>query len=224
MDPEALAQVLDNYAGQVWTALPGIVRSYSASTQLAQVQPAVQHAQEDADGERTDRTLPVIPDVPVCWMGGSGQYFHPGLDAGDEVLLVFSSLDPSVWQRTGSVTKAADLRRNHVAHAFAIPCVHSRGRALDDTGLVVDKAHVGPVPLTGLAGGAQVALAGMVFMFITQLKAAAAAAAAAPQTGTSVAALITAAEAAMVTALATPGAKLAAPPGVYGSTVLKVGS
>jgi hypothetical protein len=217
MDPEALAQVLDNYAGQVWTALPGIVRSYSASTQLAQVQPAVQHAQEDADGERTDTTLPVIPDVPVCWMGGSGQYFHPGLDAGDEVLLVFSSLDPSVWQRTGSVSKAADLRRNHVAHAFAIPCVHSRGRALDDTGLVVDKAHVGALPL--IPGAVlSAAVAERVFQFITLLQAAATTAAGAPQTGTSVAALITTALAGM-TAPVLPGAA-----GAFGSAALKVGS
>jgi hypothetical protein len=216
MDPEALAQVLENYAGQMWTALPGIVRSYSASTQLASVQPAVQHAQEDAEGERTDTTLPVIPDVPVCWMGGSGQYFHPGLDAGDEVLLVFSSLDHSVWQRTGSVSKAADVRRNHPAHAFAIPCVHSRGRALDDTGLVVDKAHVGALPL--IPGAVlSVAVAERVFQFITLLQAALAGIGA-PMNGPALSTAIGTA----LTGMSVPVVPGAA--GAFASSVLKVGS
>jgi hypothetical protein len=143
VDPSVLAQILETRAAQTWTALPGIVRSYDAATQLASVQPAVQDFETGEDGERTDKTLPVIPDVPVAWPGGSGQYFHPGLTAGDEVLLVFSSLDPSVWHRTGSVSKAADLGRHVPAHAFAVPCVYSRGNGPGATpGMRIQAAEV----------------------------------------------------------------------------------
>lgn len=142
MTPAVLDQILETRAAQTWTALPGIVRSYNTSTQLAVVQPAVQDFSVDADGERTDRSLPEIPDVPVAWVGGAGQFFHPGLEAGDEVLIVISSLDPSIWHRTGSVSKAADLGRNVPAHAFAIPCVYSRGNGPADTGFRIAKGTV----------------------------------------------------------------------------------
>lgn len=139
---EVLTHVLTNGLGQVWTALPGIVRAYDADTQLARVQPAVLDHDETEAGERTDTQLPEIPDVPVCWPRGSSQYLHLGLAAGDEVLLVFATLDPSGWHRTGSTAKAADVRRHHPSHAFAIPGLGSRGRALPDTGLVVSKVTV----------------------------------------------------------------------------------
>jgi hypothetical protein len=118
---ETLERVIENRQAQVWTALPGIVRSYDASANTASVQPAVQDFSVDEDGARVDRTCPVVPDVRVCWPGGAGQHWHSGLIAGDEVLLVFCTLDPSGWQRTGDVSKAADLRRNHISHAIAVP-------------------------------------------------------------------------------------------------------
>jgi hypothetical protein len=124
VDPSVLAQILETRAAQTWTALPGIVRSYDAATQLASVQPAVQDFETGEDGERTDKTLPVIPDVPVAWPGGSG-------------------LDPSVWHRTGSVSKAADLGRHVPAHAFAVPCVYSRGNGPGATpGMRIQAAEV----------------------------------------------------------------------------------
>jgi hypothetical protein len=141
---DTLEHVNENRVAQIWTALPGIVRSYDAAAQTASVQPAVQDFQESEDGERTDRSCPLVTDVPVCWTGGSGQYWHPGLAAGDEVLLVFSTLDPSGWHRSGSVSKAADLRRHHISHAFAIPGATSRGRALPATpGAKIQRLEVG---------------------------------------------------------------------------------
>jgi hypothetical protein len=175
IDPSVLAQILETRAAQTWTALPGIVSSYDAATQLASVQPAVQDFETDEDGERTDRSLPVLPDVPVAWPGGSGQYFHPGLTAGDEVLIVFSSLDPSVWHRTGSVSKAADVGRHSPAHAFAVPCVYSRGNGPGDTGLRVAKAVVtgkleaGNAEIGGTADAA--ALASKLDLLISTIKA-----------------------------------------------------
>lgn len=141
---ETLERVQENRQAQVWTALPGIVKSYSAATQLANVQPAVQDFYESEEGERSDTTCPVVNDVPVCWPSGAGQYWHPGLSAGDEVLLVFAALDPSAWQRTGSVSKASDLRRHHISHAFAIPSPRSQGRLLPATpGGKIQRLEVG---------------------------------------------------------------------------------
>lgn len=135
---------MESRQAQVWTSVPGIVQSYNAAAQTASVQVAVQDHRQDADGNRTDTTLPVLPDCPVVWPRGNGQHWHPGLAAGDEVLLVISTLDPATWHRTGSVSKAADVRRNHPAHAFAVPGVGSRGRALGATlGGKIQRLEVG---------------------------------------------------------------------------------
>jgi hypothetical protein len=141
---DVLELVLENRMAQVWTALPGIVQSYDATTQTASVRPAVQDPKEDGDGLRVDTSLPVITDCPVAWPRGAGQYWHPGLAAGDEVVIVFTTLDPAVWYRTGSLSKAADVRRHHPSHAFVLPGVGSRGRPLPATpGAKIQRMEVG---------------------------------------------------------------------------------
>lgn len=120
--PEAIRAAIDSRLAQAHVALPGIVVSYDASAQTADVRPGVRRPlPTDEDGAYVTEDLPVIPAVPVCWPRGNGQHFAPGLAPGDGVLIVVCDIDYTTWHRTGSVSDPADLRRHALAHAVCVP-------------------------------------------------------------------------------------------------------
>lgn len=109
--PEILRACQDQLASQVHTSLPGIIQSYSSTTQTCSVQLAVQ-----LDGV----TVPALDDVHVVWPGGAAGFLHVPLTAGDTVLVIFTEEDHSRWSLTGGVSAPAVLAR-HGLHAVAIP-------------------------------------------------------------------------------------------------------
>jgi hypothetical protein len=104
--------------------LPGIVKSYSSTTQTASVQLAVQ---------LRGNNVPPLSDVPVCWPGGAAGFVHVPLAAGDTVLVIFTEEDFSRWFTTGSVSAPAVLAR-HGLHAVAIPGLRPATAPLAVTG------------------------------------------------------------------------------------------
>ncbi len=128
---EAIQAALDARLNQAHVALPGVVVSYNAARQTADVRPGVKRAvPTDVEGIFTTETLPVIPSVPVCWPRGNGQHFAPGLAAGDGVLIVVCDIDPATWVRTGEVSDPGDLRKMDLSHAVCIPGFVPSGDAL----------------------------------------------------------------------------------------------
>ena len=101
-DPDVRYERLDQLlpfairqASKLWhTSLPGVVRSYDASTRRARVQPAIN--QRLTDGSTLPR--PELLDVPVWIPAGGGYYVHVPLRPGDPVLLVFGMRSISTWK------------------------------------------------------------------------------------------------------------------------------
>jgi hypothetical protein len=122
--PEILRAVQDSLAARIHTSLPGIVKSYSSTTQTASVQLAVQ---------LRGNNVPPLSDVPVCWPGGAAGFVHVPLAAGDTVLVIFTEEDFSRWFTTGSVSAPAVLAR-HGLHAVAIPGLRPTTAPLAVTG------------------------------------------------------------------------------------------
>lgn len=118
---EALRSVLDTRLSGVRVMLPGIVQSYDASRQRADVLPAVHDAYLDESGERQTERLPVVTEVPVIFPGASGGSLTFPLSRGDEVALVFSSSSLDRWLARGGVVDPEDDRHHTVTDAIAIP-------------------------------------------------------------------------------------------------------
>jgi hypothetical protein len=114
---------LDKLERNLHTAQPGIVVSYDASTQTADVRPAVRRTLPSASDEDRDvyEQLPVCPHVPVMWPRGRGFSCVGTLSPGDSVLLVFCERDFSDWYDSGAVSDPQFAELHALNGAVAIP-------------------------------------------------------------------------------------------------------
>lgn len=132
---ELLRRVVESQRSDLHTALPGIVRSYDASSQTAEVELALTRplpAEDENDEEDTFETLPVLPSVPVAWPRGGGFYFHCPLTDGDSVLVVFCESDTNAWRNSGGVSDPSVTLRHTLSGPVAIPGLYPRNDTLAD--------------------------------------------------------------------------------------------
>jgi hypothetical protein len=112
-------------------AYPGRVQSYDPATQTADVVPLVRQQVPQPDGSHALEALPVVPSVPVLWPRVGGWFLAFQLRPGDTVQLLCNTSAIGHWRAgQGDVTDPGDLRRQHLAHAVALPGLYTRGRAL----------------------------------------------------------------------------------------------
>jgi hypothetical protein len=130
---ESLRAILKGFAAGLWTALPGIVQTYSPSGPNAgtcTILPSIQAVQTAEDGTTSNVTLPVLNAVPVVYTGGGGMVTTYPIQAGDEALVVFSSRCIDAWWQSGGVQQQAELRMHDLSDGFAIIGPRSLARAI----------------------------------------------------------------------------------------------
>lgn len=127
---EALRIAMDGRMAQVWTALPGIVQSADLGTQTLSVQPSIQGAVSDEQGNVQYVNLPLLVDVPIVWPRGGGFACTLPISAGDEVLVVFASRCIDAWWQSGGIGQPAELRMHDLSDGFAIPAPTSQPKRL----------------------------------------------------------------------------------------------
>jgi len=119
-DHSQLAAALEVFVGakldDVHTAMPGLIASYDASTQRAQVTPGLRLI---AGGKTLDR--PDLIDVPVLHPAGGGFTVHLPLQPGDRVMLVFSEAGLTEWKATRDIADPDPGPRFSMRDAVAIP-------------------------------------------------------------------------------------------------------
>lgn len=131
---ELIRVALDSRLLDVHVCLPGIVVSYDAATQTAEVQPAVKRPLETDDGSYVHETVAPIPNVPVAHAGGGTFSAHFDLAKGDTVLLMFSQWAFAQWRRSGKVSEAGDLRLHGPGYPVALPWWRPSGGPGEDSG------------------------------------------------------------------------------------------
>lgn len=155
--PEILEAALRTRQAHQHTSIPGIVRSYNADKQLADVQVAVQDFAFNGEDDRGDARIydeaPVIPGVKVQFPFGGGFGIHFPIEAGDEVTLLFSELSTAEFLESGQVSQPQDARRHSLGHPIAIPGSLSAAKAF--TSLVAS----GKMTIGKDGGNAQITLA-----------------------------------------------------------------
>jgi len=145
-------------------AIPGRVERYDAATQAADVLPLVRHPVPQPDGSYALEDLPVVPSVPVIFPRVGRMFVSLPVSVGDTVQLLVNTAAIGHWRAgSGDVTDPGDLRRQHLAHAVAIPGLYARSAALghasatdlvlgDDQGTRVAIKPDGTVTITTGAG------------------------------------------------------------------------
>lgn len=140
----ALAEAREEQSAlRTHVAYPGRVQSYYADSQTADIVPLIRQQVPQPDGSYALEELPVLPSVPVVWPRVGAWFLAMALVPGDTVQLLCNTSAIGHWRTgTGDVTDPGDLRRQHLAHAVALPGLYTRGKALahapsGDTGLVL---------------------------------------------------------------------------------------
>jgi hypothetical protein len=117
----SLGQALDDAIRRklldVHTSMPGIVQSYDALTQTADISIAMKRTLKD--GTVVDSVK--LPNVRVLFPRTSALQMHYPLNSGDSVLLVFHERDVDAWRTSGSIGVPGTNRKFSLSDVVAIP-------------------------------------------------------------------------------------------------------
>ncbi len=102
-------------------ALPGTVVSFDASTQTAEIRPAVKAGSV---------FFPVLADVPVFFPGSRESAITWPVSAGDECLVILADVDIDAWFDSGEAEAPRSARKHSLSDAFAFVGFRSRPNAL----------------------------------------------------------------------------------------------
>lgn len=115
------------------TCLPGVVEKYDASTKTADIKPTLKR-RYTKDNELV--SLPVIPNVPMCFMQTKTSLISMPVKVGDDVLIIFSERSIDNWKSSqgGKEIDTADTRKFALSDAFAIPICKPLGTGVPAEG------------------------------------------------------------------------------------------
>jgi hypothetical protein len=118
---DLLLAAMDARMAMLFTSMPGRILSYHQDRQAANVQPTVRSSYVSEIGVRIPDPLPMIPSVPVVFLGGGSFRTTYPVAAGDTCLLLFAncSLDRWLAQGGGDVDPGDD-RRHYISDAIAL--------------------------------------------------------------------------------------------------------
>jgi len=113
----SLPLLLDRWGeSRLRTCMPGVVVSFDTASGRSVVQPALDMVRQD--GSQVARSL--LADVPVVFPGARGHGIVYQLEAGDHVLLFWSSRGLDAWKRSGYV-QAPGGEPFQASGCFALP-------------------------------------------------------------------------------------------------------
>lgn len=139
---EAMLAMLEGWQASLWTAIPGIVKSFNPDKMTCEIQPSVQalvRSKDDSSplpGAIVAKvpwwwvTMTLLVDVPVVFQNGGGFALTFPIAPGDEALVVFSSRCIDAWWQSGGVQPQAELRMHDLSDGFAFIGPRSQPRVL----------------------------------------------------------------------------------------------
>jgi hypothetical protein len=124
---------------------------------VADVVPVIRRALLDTEGNVVHEELPVIPNVPVIYLRGSGDLYYVTvpLVKGDHVQLVFNTQSFAQWRETGAISDPGDLRLHSLGNPVAIPGIGPKATTVtvDPLAMVIEGplVKVGPAAVDWVA-------------------------------------------------------------------------
>lgn len=106
--------------------IPGIIQSYNAKNNTAEIQPAIREEVVNEDNSVSYVNLPLLINVPIVFPSTKLGGVRFTLERGDECLVVFSDLSYDNFWTSGNVQNPIEVRRHDLSDGIAIPCVLSQ--------------------------------------------------------------------------------------------------
>lgn len=106
--------------------IPGIIQSYNAENNTAEIQPAIREEVVNEDNSVSYVNLPLLINVPIVFPSTKLGGVRFTLEKGDECLVVFSDLSYDNFWTSGNVQNPIEVRRHDLSDGIAIPCVLSQ--------------------------------------------------------------------------------------------------
>ena len=125
-----IKDALKQHSHDLRVALPGIINSFDATTQTANVQVTIREQVLDVDGSPTSVEFPLLLDVLLVVPRAGGFSLTLPVTAGDECLVVFADMCIDAWWQSGGVQEQATKRRHNLSDGFAILGPWSQPRKL----------------------------------------------------------------------------------------------
>ncbi len=125
---DVISAAIDSRLENVYTARPGSVVSFDASTCTAVVQPSVKRRYISETGTHIIAVQPPLPGIPVMFLGAGIQYAvtHP-LEKGDTGLLITCECSLEKFKSSsGGTVDPKDDRRHSLADSVFIPGLRNR--------------------------------------------------------------------------------------------------
>ena len=134
---ETIKRIISAKMVDIHTALPGRVKSYDNTKQVADIELMIKRQVPTGGDEDPDilETLPILPSVPVMFPSGGGGYFISfPLQAGDSVLVIFNERDTSHYRSTGDVSDPGLPTTHGLSGAVCFPVTFGpSSNSLSDT-------------------------------------------------------------------------------------------
>lgn len=150
-----IQQAVLNKLKEVHTMMPGIIVSFDAEKQTAEVQPAIKRVFILKDGNKdilTPTDLPKLINVPVVFPRGGGFSLTFPIAVGDECLIKFQERDIDNWQQKGDIQPPHSFRQHSLSDAICFVGIASEPKKItdfDDTNVVLrDEAGTTRVRIT----------------------------------------------------------------------------
>ena len=137
---QVLDQAITSRLEGVWSALPGRVLSFDPTGPSVAVQPFPSIYQ---NGEAV--SLPILHSVPVAYPSGGGASLTFPLQAGDVVLLVFSTLPLARYRDEGAEGDPTETRRFDLSDAWALPLAAANAPTATPGRMVLTQPDLGKV-------------------------------------------------------------------------------
>lgn len=119
-ETEVIRVALEDFAANLWVAMPGIVQSFNATQGTCVVQVAIKPKVLDKSGNSNPTAITVIQDVPVVFLGGGSFVTTFPIQSGDEALIVFCNRCIDSWWQSGGVQVQSEIRYQDLSDAIAI--------------------------------------------------------------------------------------------------------
>lgn len=138
---EVIRRAIEKRVERIHVAIPGIIETYDAATQTADVRIAVNRLEELDDGTEVEEEFPIIPDVPVAFPRAGDFYVSFPLKKGNSVLLIFCERSIDNWLAGDGGVVDPDVFQTHdLVDAVAYPGIYPETKALknnEDAGITM---------------------------------------------------------------------------------------
>lgn len=127
---ESILAALDGRQAEIWTALPGIIRSFDPVAMTAEVLVSVLIPIRNAAGTLVPTEIPPLLDCPVIFPSGGGCTLTFPVKQGDECLVNFASRCIDGWWQSGGIQPVAEIRLHDLSDGFVTVGPRSQPRVL----------------------------------------------------------------------------------------------